>query len=90
MCSRRVKVYCVGNTSIFGREKGYVRYSWEFEGEQFEEDIPVDQGPETAAAEGLQLPFWTASAAGLDRMSSGYGPIRSHACVQKRAVSSCG
>lgn len=74
-CAREgVKVYCVGNTSIFGREKGYVRYSWEFEGEQFEEDIPVDQGPETAAAEGLQLPFWTASAAGLDRMSSGYGP----------------
>ncbi len=74
-CAREgVKTYCVGNTSIFGREKGYVRYAWEFEGEQFEEDIPVDQGPETAAAEGLQLPFWTASAAGLDRMSSGYGP----------------
>lgn len=74
-CSRDgVRVYCVGNTSVFGREKGYVRYAWEYQGEQFEEDIPVDQGPETAAAEGLQLPFWTSRARGLERMSSGYGP----------------
>lgn len=74
-CSRDgVKVYCVGNASIFGREKGYVRYKWEFEGENFEEDIPVDQGPETAMAEGLQLPFWTARTHDLTRMSSGYGP----------------
>jgi len=74
-CTRDgVRVYCIGNTSVFGREKGYVRYAWEYQGEQFEEDIEVDQGPETAAAEGLQLPFWTTRARGLERMSSGYGP----------------
>ncbi len=74
-CSRDgIKVYCIGNASIFGREKGFVRYNWEFEGEKFEEDIPVDQGPETAMAEGLDLPFWTNTPRDLTRMSSGYGP----------------
>ena len=35
-CSRDgVKVYCIGNASIFGREKGFVRYKWEFDGENF-------------------------------------------------------
>ena len=74
-CSRDgIKVYCIGNASIFGREKGFVRYKWEFDSEEFEEDIPVDQGPETAMAEGLQLPFWTNAPGDLTRMSSGYGP----------------
>lgn len=74
-CTREgVRIYCVGNTSVFGREKGYVRTKWEFQGENFEDDIEVDQGPETAAAEGLQIPFWTASSRGLERMSAGYGP----------------
>jgi len=74
-CTRDgIKVYCIGNASIFGREKGFVRYQWESEGEKFEEDIPVDQGPETAMAEGLDLPFWTNTPRDLTRMSSGYGP----------------
>ena len=74
-CTRDgIKVYCIGNASIFGREKGFVRYKWEFDGENFEEDIPVDQGPETAMAEGLDLPFWTNTPRDLTRMSSGYGP----------------
>ncbi len=74
-CSRDgIKVYCIGNASIFGREKGFVRYNWEFDGEKFEEDIPVEQGPETAMAEGLDLPFWTNTPRDLTRMSSGYGP----------------
>ncbi|HQZ64884.1 MAG TPA: vWA domain-containing protein [Planctomycetaceae bacterium] len=74
-CAREgIKVYCIGNASIFGREKGFVRYKWTYEGEEFEEDIPVDQGPETAMAEGLQLPFWTNTPRDLTRMSSGYGP----------------
>ena len=74
-CTRDgIKVYCIGNASIFGREKGFVRYNWEFDGEKFEEDIPVDQGPETFMAEGLDLPFWTNTPRDLTRMSSGYGP----------------
>ncbi len=74
-CTRTgTRVYCIGNSAVFGREKGYVRYAWEADGDRFEEDLPVDQGPETAMVEGLQLPFWTAGGLNLDRMSSGFGP----------------
>lgn len=71
-----IRVYCIGNSSPFGRQKGYVHVKWKAEdGTEFEDDIPeADQGPETPLAEGLQLPFWTANAQQLDRMSSGYGP----------------
>ncbi len=87
-CTREgVKVYCIGNTSVFGREKGYIRTKWESDGETFEKDLPADMGPETVAAEGLQLPFWTASARGLDRMSSGYGPYTlSRVCAETGGV----
>lgn len=74
-CTRTgTRVYCIGNSAVFGREKGYVRYAWEAGGDRFEEDLPVDQGPETAMVEGLQLPFWTTRGLNLDRMSSGFGP----------------
>jgi hypothetical protein len=66
-----IRVYCVGNASLFGREKGWV--SWTYE-DGFTEDLPVDQGPETVAMEHLQLPFWGVNGRDLDRMSSGYGP----------------
>ncbi|MCP4782276.1 MAG: VWA domain-containing protein [Fuerstiella sp.] len=87
-CTREgVKVYCIGNTSVFGREKGYIRTKWEVDGETFEKDLPADMGPETVAAEGLQLPFWTAGARGLDRMSSGYGPYTlSRVCAETGGV----
>lgn len=87
-CAREgVKAYCIGNASVFGREKGYIRTTWEADGETFEEDLPADMGPETVAAEGLQLPFWTASARGLDRMSSGYGPYTlSRLCAETGGV----
>ena len=68
------RVYCVGNSAVFGREKGYIHYAWTAGEDRFEEDLPVDQGPETAMAEGLQLPFWTTGGMDLDRMSSGFGP----------------
>jgi hypothetical protein len=67
----QTRVYTIGNAAIFGREKGYVHYV----GDGFEEDIPVDQGPESAFPDGLQLPFigsrpdWK-----LNQMSSSYGP----------------
>ncbi|APZ90655.1 vWA domain-containing protein [Fuerstiella marisgermanici] len=87
-CAREgVKSYCVGNASVFGREKGFVHFKWEADGEQFEGDLPADMGPETVAAEGLQLPFWTASARGLERMSSGYGPYTlSRLCAETGGV----
>lgn len=87
-CSREgVRVYCVGNASVFGREKGYIPTKWEVDGETFEEDLPADMGPETVAAEGIQLPFWTARARGLDQMSSGYGPYTlSRLCAETGGV----
>lgn len=88
-CTRDgVKVYCIGNTSVFGREKGYIRTRWEADGETFEEDLPADMGPETFAAEGLQLPFWTGSRArDLERMSSGYGPYTlSRLCAETGGI----
>ncbi|MEZ6132968.1 MAG: VWA domain-containing protein [Planctomycetaceae bacterium] len=87
-CSREgVRCYCIGNASVFGREKGYIPTKWEVDGETFEEDLPADMGPETVAAEGLQLPFWTARARGLDQMSSGYGPYTlSRLCAETGGV----
>ena len=68
------RVYCVGNAAVFGREKGYIKTTWEADGETFTKDLPADQGPETVAAERLQLTFWTARNRWLENMSSGYGP----------------
>lgn len=74
-CTRSgARVYCIGNSAVFGREKGYVNFKWEAQGTQFQADLPVEQGPETAMVEGLQLPFWTGGARDLNRMSAGFGP----------------
>jgi len=84
-----IRVYCIGNSSPFGRQKGYVHVKWKSEdGTEFEDDIPeADQGPETPLAEGLQLPFWTANAQQLDRMSSGYGPYTlSRLCAETGGI----
>lgn len=87
-CSREgVRCYCVGNASVFGREKGYIMTKWEADGESFEEDLPADMGPETIRAEGIQLPFWTSRARGLERMSSGYGPYTlSRLCAETGGI----
>lgn len=66
-----IKVYCVGNAAIFGREKGYVTWTYE---DGYQEDLPVDQGPETVAPERVELPFWGGGGQDLSRMSSGFGP----------------
>jgi hypothetical protein len=75
LCKRYgVRVYCVGNAAIFGRQEGYVDYR---EPDGFvHEDVPVDQGPESAFAERLMLPFWGNNrlSRDLQRMSAGYGP----------------
>ena len=69
-----IKVYCIGNAAVFGREKGYVQHTWTHEGQEFTDDIPVDQGPETVAPERLLLPFWVGNNRRYERMSAGYGP----------------
>ena len=69
-----IRVYCVGNAAPFGREKGLIEHTWEFEGEKVTRRLPADQGPETVAPERLQLPFWAGDRWNLSQMSSGYGP----------------
>lgn len=72
VCRRQgIKVYCVGNAALFGREKGYV--AWKFPTGEVE-DIEVDAGPETVEPESLVLGFWGGKGIDLSRMSSGYGP----------------
>ena len=87
-CSREgVKAYCIGNSSVFGREQGYVPVTWEVDGQPHTEQLPADQGPETVAAEGLQLPFWTSRGSNLLRMSAGYGPYTlSRLCAETGGV----
>lgn len=72
MCSKTgFRVYCIGNSSPFGREKGYVRWTYS---DGFEQDIPVDQGPESVRMEVLDLPLWGARGVDSGRISSGLGP----------------
>lgn len=68
----QTKVYTIGNAAVFGLEKGYVEYTHE---DGFVESVAVDQGPETAFPDGVQLPFiGSQSDWRLNQMSSSYGP----------------
>lgn len=73
LCKRaKTRVFTVGNAAIFGKQKGYVRWVYE---DGVEDYIPVDQGPESAYPEGLQLPSWgEGSDWRLNQMSASYGP----------------
>lgn len=66
-----IRCYVLGNAALFGRVKGYVRWRYE-DGET--EELPVDQGPETAYPESVQLGFWSTNGRDLERMSAAYGP----------------
>jgi hypothetical protein len=66
-----IRCYVLGNAALFGRLKGYVRWQYE-DGET--EELPVDQGPETAYPEAVQLGFWSVNGRDLERMSAAYGP----------------
>ncbi len=68
----QTRFYCIGNAAIFGQEKGFVEWTYD---DGFVEYLPVDQGPESAFPDGVQLPFvgsgqdWK-----LHQMSASYGP----------------
>lgn len=64
------RVNVIGNSAVFGREKGYVNYKYE---DGFEELIDVDQGPETYFPELVQLPMWS-DGGQFRRMSASFGP----------------
>ncbi|WP_417851598.1 vWA domain-containing protein [Thalassoglobus sp.] len=66
------RFFTIGNAAIFGQLKGYVEYTFE---DGYVDYLPVDQGPESAFPDAVQLPFigsgqdWK-----LKQMSSSYGP----------------
>ncbi|MEZ6044806.1 MAG: vWA domain-containing protein [Planctomycetaceae bacterium] len=64
------RVYCVGNSAVFGRKVGYQPY--QLSDGSFQ-NLPVDQGPETGYPERLGLDFWGRNE-GLNSFSSGFGP----------------
>lgn len=72
-CKRaKTRVFTVGDAAIFGQQKGFVKWVYE---DGFEDYIEVDQGPETAFPEGLQLPSWgEGNDWQLNLMSASYGP----------------
>lgn len=65
------KVFTIGDASPFGREKGFVKYTYS---DGFVDDIPVDQGPESIKMEVIDLPFWGGRRVDSSRISSGQGP----------------
>jgi len=65
------RVFCIGNAAPFGRQKGFVRWTWS---DGYSEDIPVDQGPESPQMEVIDLPFWGARGVDAARVSAGLGP----------------
>ncbi len=70
-----VRVYCIGNAAVFGKEKGYVTFTWQEGNETFTDDLPVDQGPETFYPELLDIDFWgLTNKDAYNRLSSSYGP----------------
>lgn len=74
LCRRYgVRVYVIGNAAVFGQQKGFVSYT--YPEDQFRIEVAVDQGPETAFPDRLQLPFWGGgNRYRLERMSSSFGP----------------
>jgi hypothetical protein len=72
-CARLgLRIFCLGNASPFGTEKGYVRYTYS---DGFQVDVPIDLGPETVVLQRLNVPaFWGTSSTHAARISSGFGP----------------
>ncbi|MDA0918824.1 MAG: VWA domain-containing protein [Planctomycetota bacterium] len=71
-CSRMgIRVFCLGNASPFGTDKGFSRYTYP---DGFQVDIPVDQGPETIAHQTLQIPVIGQPVVEPAHISSGFGP----------------
>lgn len=69
------RVYTVGNAAIFGQKHGYIRYTWKEGDQEFTRDLPLDQGPESAFPQAIQLPFiGSGSDWKLRQMSASYGP----------------
>ena len=79
-----IRVYCIGNAAVFGREKGWVLYTYP---DGYSQEWDVDQGPETVMMERLSLPFWGTRGFGRFQMSSGYGPYAlNRLCSESKGI----
>ncbi|MDP7274173.1 MAG: vWA domain-containing protein [Planctomycetaceae bacterium] len=79
-----IRVYCIGNAAVFGREHGYVSYTF---ADGFTDEFPVDQGPESVMMERMALPFWGTRGFGRYQMSSGYGPYAlNRLCSESKGI----
>ncbi|MED5401695.1 MAG: vWA domain-containing protein [Planctomycetota bacterium] len=79
-----IRVYCIGNAAVFGREKGWVLYTYP---DGYSQEWDVDQGPETVMMERLNLPFWGTRGFGRFQMSSGYGPYAlNRLCSESKGI----
>jgi hypothetical protein len=65
------RVFCLGNASPFGTEKGYVRVTHD---DGFQVDTPIDQGPETIEYQTLAAPTLMAPSIEGTQISSSFGP----------------
>lgn len=66
-----MRVYCVGDDAVFGRERHYFPYVFS---DGFHGFAYTNRGPETADLEGVQLPFWGGRGHHLEELTSGFGP----------------
>ncbi len=68
----KMPVYVLGSAALFGRTEGYMDYTDPVTKQTFR-NLPVRQGPESALAEGIRLPFWY-DGPQHDVMDAGFGP----------------
>ncbi|WZO98480.1 VWA domain-containing protein [Isosphaeraceae bacterium EP7] len=70
--SAKVPVYVLGSPAVFGHAIGYMDYLDPVTKQQFR-NLPVRQGPESAALEQIKLPFWYGGPQ-HDNLDAGFGP----------------
>lgn len=68
----KMPVYVLGSSALFGRVEGYVDFT-DPETGVTHRGLPVRQGPESAALEGMRLPFWY-DGPQYELLDAGFGP----------------
>jgi hypothetical protein len=69
----KVPVYVLGSQAIFGRKEGYMDYV-DPKTKHLFRNVPVRQGPESAALEQIRLPFWYGGPQ-YEIVEAGFGPF---------------
>ena len=69
----KMPIYVLGSSALFGRVIGYMDYTHPVTKQTFN-NLEVKQGPESAALEGIRLPFWY-DGPQYDLLDAGFGPF---------------